>query len=104
MTNKYTYDGIWLMKDGQPSICPRLPGTLAPTSSLTIKGNNPVNLEIRYLTCNKQCPFHRDAVRKEEGKPDIKGIALMCMEKQLFLEISEAEKTEISTKLTISQK
>jgi hypothetical protein len=104
MINNYTYDGIWLMKDGQPSLCPKSPGTLQPVSSLTIKGNNPVNLEIRYLTCNKQCPFHRDAVRKEEGKPDIKGFALMCMEKQLFLEISEVEKTEGVSKLQISQK
>lgn len=91
MKNNYTYDSIWLMKDGQPSICPKGQPALVPASSLTIKGNSPVNLEIRYLTCNKQCPFHRDAVRKEEGKPDIKGVALMCMDKQLFIEISEPE-------------
>jgi hypothetical protein len=93
MENKYTFDGDVLLKDGNTCVCPKNPGMLRPVSqTIMAHKNSSVNLSVQYLSCNHTCPFMRDATKKQEGMEDIKGVVLMCMEKQIFYEISIPEK------------
>ena len=85
--NKYSFDDIWILKDGEYSICPQNAGMIAPAQkSLTLAGKP--TMERLYLYCNRSCMFMKDAVKKEEGKPDVPGVVLMCQGRNIFYEIT----------------
>ena len=86
----YSFDGNYLLKDGKRCKCPHNPGILLPVTNSVINGNN-MKLEVRYFDCNNTCPFMREAIRKQEDKPDLKGIAVLCMntDRPIFYEISK---------------
>ncbi|MDD5013508.1 MAG: hypothetical protein PHW73_00215 [Atribacterota bacterium] len=92
--NKYSFDGIILLKDGESQICPRNPGWNVEVEG-TLQMNRKPKIEHQFLNCNKTCPFMKNAIKREndkEGKPtgvEIKGVALYCMDKPIFFEIED---------------
>ena len=92
-TDKFTFDGIYLLKDGKRSPCEHNACSFKPV----IRKNNfsiderdkPVEWDAVRMDCNKLCSKMRMADKVEEGKPDIKGVALLCAERPIFHELSE---------------
>jgi hypothetical protein len=92
--NKYSFDGIILLKDGESCICPRNAGIMVEITD-TLQMNRKPKLERQLLNCNRTCPWMKDAIKREndkDGKPtgiEINGVALYCMDKPLFFEIED---------------
>lgn len=86
MQDKYTLDGIWLLKNGQISICPVNPGVLKPDESSINMGKPKLNVD--YMPCNTQCPFFNKAtLENKESKEKKEGYLLKCGGKNTFLPI-----------------
>lgn len=89
LPGQYTFDNIWLVKDGQYSICPFNPGLLRPDET-GISMNKSPRLVVQNLFCNKSCPFFNAAVQKNnETQEEVTGYALTCRPTPIFIQVIE---------------
>jgi hypothetical protein len=88
-----------LWKNDSPTSC--MKANMVPVPSPI----DPNQVTLVPRPCNSACPFftHAEKINKDDPGIKVNGILLKCMDKPLFVEITEKKEKEIKQDLTIKR-